>query len=226
MIGQPAVTRRPRPDRSRLPLRWLALLLAAAAVLGVAGGFLLQRLHAAAAPPALPTFHGQASWAAGSRSAPGFSLRDQTGSLVSLPALRGKPVLLTFLDSRCHAECPIEGRMLGSILSRLPAADRPTLVVLTVNPRGDTPASIRRAMAEWNLAGPWRWHWLNGSRAQLASVWKAYGITIVPESGDIVHSLALYLIDHRGYERTAYLFPFLPSFVQGDLGELAAEAST
>jgi hypothetical protein len=52
-------------------------------------------------------------------------------------------------------------------------------------------------------------------------VWRAYGVTVEPGSNDIVHSLALYLIDRRGDERTAYLFPFLPSFVQRDLARLA-----
>ena len=207
--------------RPVLPLRAFAVVLAVAAAAGVAGGFALQRLHRGAAAPALPAFHGQAQWADGARPAPGFSLRDQSGSLVSLAALRGRPVLLTFLDSQCRAQCPIEGRQLGSILRRLPAVERPTLVVLTVNPKGDTPASIHRAMAKWSLAGPWRWHWLNGSRAELAGVWRDYGVTIAPKSGGIVHSLALYLIDGHGYERTAYLFPFLPGFVQGDLGRLA-----
>jgi hypothetical protein len=45
----------------------------------------------------------------------------------------------------------------------------------------------------------------------------------VPTTNDVVHSLALYLIDRRGYERTAYLFPFLQGFVQRDLGRLAQE---
>jgi hypothetical protein len=33
------------------------------------------------------------------------------------------------------------------------------------------------------------------------------------------------LIDRRGDERTAYLFPFLPAFVQRDLGRLARESA-
>ena len=100
----------------------------------------------------------------GARAAPAFTLRDQTGTPVSLAALRGRPVLLTFLDSQCTQQCPIQGRQLASILRRLPAAQRPVLVVVSVDPSGDTPASIRSAMAKWGLAGPWTWHWLNGSR--------------------------------------------------------------
>jgi cytochrome oxidase Cu insertion factor (SCO1/SenC/PrrC family) len=198
-------------------------LLAAAVAAGIVGGTLLQLLHRAhAAKPALPELNGQAVWPPGARPAPDFALRDQSGALVTLRSLRGRTVLLAFLDSQCRSSCPIVGRQLGSVLRRLPAPSRPAVVVVSVDPRGDTPAGIRHALRKWRLEGSWRVHWVNApARAQLASVWKNYGVVVQPTSNDIVHSLALYLIDRRGDERTAYLFPFLQSFVQHDLARLA-----
>src|SRR5581483_8496938 len=178
----PARGRRPH-GKGRVrstPFRRAALLGLAAAA-GIASGFAFHRLHASSGRPAaaaLPAFHGQASWAAGRRAAPAIALRDQAGREVRLSALRGRPVLLTFMDSQCKAECPIQGRQLGAVLRGLPPADRPTLVVVGVNPTGDTPPSIRHAMRKWTLAGPWRWHWLRGTRAQLERVWHAYGVTV------------------------------------------------
>lgn len=221
-------TARPVARRPFAP-RWLALVVAGAALAGIGGGFVLHRLTAAGtaspAAPALPELHGQAVWQAGARRAPGFALRDQADEIVSLAALRGRPVLLTFLDSLCRSSCPIEGRQLASVLRRLPPRERPTLVVVSVNP-ADTLGTIWLATHKWGLAGPWRWHWLHASHRELASVWRKYGITVEPRSGELVHSLALLLIDRRGYERTAYLFPFLPGFVQGDLARLAREPAT
>jgi cytochrome oxidase Cu insertion factor (SCO1/SenC/PrrC family) len=209
----------------RVSVRWAGLVVGLASAIGIGTGVGLHLLDSHASPSAtagtLPSFHGQAVWSPGERVAPGFALRDQTGASVSLAALRGRPVLLTFLDSQCKQQCPIQGRQLASILRRLPAAQRPVLVVVTVDPSGDTPAGIRHAMTEWGLAGPWSWYWLNGAQRRLAVVWHFYGIRVDPSSGDIVHSLVLYLIDRDGYERTAYLFPFLPGFVQGDLARLA-----
>jgi protein SCO1/2 len=202
------------------------ILLAAVAV-GAGGGALIRVLTgsgAAAVRPSLPMLHGQAVWQGGARRAPNITLRDQSGTVVSLASLRGRPVVLTFLDSQCRSSCPIEGRQLGSILRQLPAAQRPALVIVSVNHTGDTPTGIRHALAEWHLNGQWAVHWLNAStRAQLASVWRSYGVRVIPTTNDVVHSLALYLIDRRGYERTAYLFPFLQGFVQRDLGRLARE---
>jgi cytochrome oxidase Cu insertion factor (SCO1/SenC/PrrC family) len=215
--------------RSRISSRRGVTILLVAVVVGAGGGAVLRLLQGsatAAARPALPTLHGQAVWPAGARPAPNFVLRDQSGRALSLASLRGRPVVLTFLDSQCTSSCPIEGRQLGSILRRLPAAQRPALVIVSVDRSGDTPAGIRHALAKWSLNGPWPVHWLNArTHTQLASVWRSYGVRVVPTTNDIVHSLALYLIDRRGYERTAYLFPFLPGFVQRDLGRLAREQS-
>ena len=174
---------------------------------------------------ALPSLHGQASWAAGERPAPAFALRDQNGALVSLAALSNRPVLLTFLDSQCYEQCPIMGRQLATMLRGMAPADRPTVLIVSVNPDGDTAASTRKTMAEWQLAGPWRWHWLGGTESELAAVWRDYGITVEPTTNDVTHGLALYLIDRRGFERTGYLFPFLPNFVARDLKTLGGEAA-
>jgi cytochrome oxidase Cu insertion factor (SCO1/SenC/PrrC family) len=206
---------------SRVRLAALALALSALGGAGI-GLIVVTVTGRAQAEIGLPKLHGQASWAPGERRAPSFALRDQSGRRVSLAALR-RPVLLTFLDSRCHGQCPIEGRRLGIMLRQMPAATRPTLVVVGVNPSGDTSPSIRHAMRSWRLAGPWKWHWLRGSRRELEPVWRAYGIGVEPTTNDITHGMALYLIDRRGFERAGYLFPFLSSFVALDLRVLAEE---
>ena len=213
--------RRPPRTRGRLAL----LVIALGALAGIGVGVVAYLLVGERTRDALglPRFHGQASWAEGERRAPAFELRDHNGDLVSLGALRGRPVLLTFLDSHCEERCPIEGRQLGMTLRGMTASDRPTLVIVSVNPAGDTPASIRHAMASWRLAGRWRWHWVRGMRRELEPVWGDYGITVAPATNDITHGLALYLIDRRGFERTGYLFPFLPNFVALDLHSLARE---
>jgi cytochrome oxidase Cu insertion factor (SCO1/SenC/PrrC family) len=202
-----------------LPLRSLALAIAIAAFAGVAGGVVLHRLRAAvpATAPALPELNGQVTWAAGERPAPGFALRDQHGAVVSLRALRGHPVLLTFLATQCNG-CAPEALRLASVLRRLPAVDRPALVILSLDPPEDTPAAIDLAVRRWGLGGAWSWHWLTAPRARLAAVSRAYGV-----GTGSAQRLRLVLIDRRGDERTAYLFPFLPAFVEGDLTRLAGE---
>src|SRR5215467_16310528 len=44
--------------------------------------------------------------------APGFSLRDQNGAVISLAALAGRPVVLTFMYTHCPDECPLTAEKL------------------------------------------------------------------------------------------------------------------
>jgi protein SCO1 len=205
----------------------LAAIVIALAALEGAGVALIAHLALGSAESglALPRLHGQASWAAGERRAPPFELRDQNGRAVSLPELRDRALLLTFLDSHCVEQCPIAGRQLATMLRRMPSDEWPTVLIVSVNPAGDTPASIRHALASWRLAGPWRLHWLRGTESELAAVWRDYGITVHPTTKTVTHGLVLYLIDRRGFERTGYLFPFLPNFVALDLKTLRDEAA-
>jgi len=202
--------------------RAYAIGVTAALGLGVALGVLLHSAlwgTASARPPRVPSLQGQVTWRAGSRPAPSFELRDQHGRLVGLRGLRGRTVVLTFQDSRCKSECPIEGRMLAAALRQVAPAARPRIVVVSVNPSGDTAASVRRALEQWGL--PASVSWLLGTKAELARVWRAYGVTVIPTKADITHTAVLYVIDRQGNERAGFLVPFLPVSLAHDLRMLA-----
>ena len=207
---------------------WIVLGVCAAVAAGVGIGAGLHRLQGdhglLTVPRPAAGLHGQATWAAGVKPAPAIAtLRDQSGRVFSLGPLHGRTVAMAFFDSYCKQACPLEGRALAAAEQSLPAAQRPVLVVVSVNPR-DTPASTRAAAREWGLAGVAQWHWLRGTHAQLARVWHAYRIFVAPpRDGDISHTEALYLIDRRGDERSGYLYPFVPRAVTLDLRTLATE---
>jgi cytochrome oxidase Cu insertion factor (SCO1/SenC/PrrC family) len=159
-------------------------------------------------------------WGPGSRRAPGFALETSAGRLVSLRSQRGRIVLLTFLDSRCTRACPLEGRLLTDVQRRLRGTNvRPSLLVVTVDPWGDTSQSSRAFMRKAGWVLPW--HWLGGSPRELRPVWRTYGVGVRRVPGDILHTVVLYLIDPRGYERAAYLFPFPPRLVARDVRRIA-----
>jgi cytochrome oxidase Cu insertion factor (SCO1/SenC/PrrC family) len=210
-----------------LPPRRLRSLLFSAALAGALGVCVGIGIHLAAGAggspspsPTLPTLHGQAVWDAGKRPAPAFALRDQARTVVSLAAQRGHTVVLAFMDPLCKQECPIEGRELAASERQVAPAERPVLLIVSVNPKA-TAADARAAARNWGIAGDW--HWLLGGQAQLARVWRAYRITVVASTHDIVHSTAVYVIDKRGFERVGVIAPFLPQFVGDDLRALARE---
>ena len=209
-----------------------AVAIAAAAVVGVllgigvhsltnGGGSVVNRPAAEVRPAA--GVRGQAVWPAGLRRAPDFSLPDSEGRRFSLASVRGDPAIITFMDSRCHEVCPLEGRTLAAGLRLLPRSQRPIVIAVSVNPWEDTPASARRAIGRFGLAG-FRWRWLLGSRAQLEGVWRKYGIDVRRTTGDIEHTDALYLVDSEGFERAGMVYPFLPTWISTDLDLLARES--
>jgi cytochrome oxidase Cu insertion factor (SCO1/SenC/PrrC family) len=216
---------RHRGVRPRVAIAVVAMVAAVGIGLGVVIHLLTQTSAPATAarsgsPPARALL-GQATWRAGQRPAPNITtLRDQSGRLFSLASLHGRSVAMEFFDSHCHAECPLAGRALAAAERSVPRAQRPVLVVVSVNPK-DTPASARAAVRNWGLAGLAPWHWLMGTHARLAPVWSAYHIYVQPARGDISHTEALYLIDRRGDERSGYLYPYMPTSVSHDLKVLA-----
>ncbi|HEV8104436.1 MAG TPA: SCO family protein [Gaiellaceae bacterium] len=203
--------------------RLYVIAVCSATVVGIVLGVVIHNVFAtpsARARPSLPTLYGQATWKSGAAHAPPVALRDQHGRRFSLASLRGRTVVLAFMDSLCKAECPLEAAQLAAAVKPLPSSSRPRLVIVSVD-LADTPRSVAAAARRWHL--PARFEWLLGTHAQLAPVWRAYGIEVDPtKSGDVAHSDAFYLIDANGDERAAFLSPFIPGLVTRDLSRLAS----
>jgi protein SCO1/2 len=200
-------------------LRLQVRLVVFAAAIGIAVGVAAALVHRSQGSAAQPSpLRAQITWAAGAKPAPGLALRDQSGATISLRSLRGRVVLLTFLDSKCTRECPIEGHVLGDLFRRIKGTNAVALVA-SVDPWADTPRSARKFAARAGWSGTWRW--LLGDRAALAPVWRSYNIAVKRTPGDILHSTALYLIDPGGHLRAGYLFPFSAASVAHDVQRLA-----
>lgn len=206
---------------ARVPsaLPWVVLLAAALIALGSLVALRLSEGHPTASGSNSPVLVGEAVMPAGSTPAPNFSLRDQNGQTVALAELRGRVVGLTFLDSHCQQACPVTGDQLGTAMRALGSRTPFTLLVVSVAPATDTPASETAFAATHRWMGSW--HWLSGTPAELATVWKTYGIDVQPGTpGDIAHSVVTYLIDRKGFERVGLLFT-QPSRVEQDVRILA-----
>jgi cytochrome oxidase Cu insertion factor (SCO1/SenC/PrrC family) len=202
------------------------LLVTVSMALGAVGAWILHPPHrgnlaAAGVQPVGRALKGDAVWRPGARAAPGFALRDQDGRNVSLSDLQGQVVLLAFMDSHCKLLCTFEGPTISRVMAHLGTATHSVrLLVVSVNPWDDTPASSRSAGARWGFRGKWRW--LFGSPAVLRSVWNHYGIEVKQALGDVNHSSAIYLIDRQGDERAGFNYPFSAKTVARDLRKLVA----
>lgn len=189
--------------------RWVVWGVALVVGIGVGAGIALSR-RSSGAPGGPVQGASQTSWPAGKHVAPDFALRDEHGAPVSLRRFRGRAVILTFIDPACTTLCPLEAQVLDRTLAQLPAAQRPAIVAVSVNPRGDTARAFRHDARAWKLTSAW--HWAIGSERALSHVWQEYGIGVStnPKTKDVVHTEAAYLVDATGHERALYLWPFGP----------------
>jgi len=157
-----------------------------------------------------------------SMAAPDFTLSDQDGKPVSVSALRGRVLAITFLDSHCKQLCPLEGDQLGQVERSLGAKANLSLLVVSVAPATDTPASEHAFAATHHWSGDW--HWLVGTTDQLAAVWKAYSIAVQNAPDDILHSSVLYLVDKNGFERAGWAAAIQPDLLAHDVRLLNQQA--
>jgi cytochrome oxidase Cu insertion factor (SCO1/SenC/PrrC family) len=135
----------------------------------------------------------------GNSPAPAITLTDQHGRRVSLASLRGKTVLLTFLDPVCVTDCPLiaqEFRLAGQQLG----STRVELVAVNLNPLYSSLAYLQAFDRQEALTTVPNWLYLTGSPAQLRTVWKNYGVAseTLPAGAMLGHSDTAYVIDPRG----------------------------
>ena len=138
------------------------------------------------------------------RRAPGFTLTDQAGRTISLASLRGRTVVLEFMDSHCVNICPIVSQEFIDAYHDLgAAAPRAVFAAVDVNPFFHRVSDVAAFSAEHQLTAIPSWHFLTGPLPNLEAVWRAYGIEVSApgQNADIVHTSVVYFIDPRGRER-------------------------
>jgi protein SCO1/2 len=178
-------------------LRRTALALTGAAA--IVPGAVACGSGSAAHPAAGTSFAGAALPA--SMPAHDFTLEDQTGRAVSLADYRGQVVILAFISSTCGATCILIAQQIRGALDELP---RPVPVLfVSVDPRADTGAQVRRFLARVALSG--RASYLSGSPAALRPIWRAYGVVPVTSNrAAFERAASVLLLDRNGRPRVVF----------------------
>jgi cytochrome oxidase Cu insertion factor (SCO1/SenC/PrrC family) len=133
--------------------------------------------------------------------ADGFALTDQNGRTVTLASLRGKVVLMTFLDPVCTTDCPLIGEELKETGILLGPQDKNVdLVAIVANPTYRSVAFTRAFDREDGLTSVPNWLYLTGSLSALSQVWRDYGVTVanLPAGAMSAHNDLAVVIDRSG----------------------------
>jgi protein SCO1/2 len=178
----------------------------------LAAGFALAfaaRVPALAAPP--------------SRGA-SITLIDQNARPFTIAALRGRPVLLTFVATRCTDTCPIANAAFLALARELVRRRvDATLLTVTLDPRHDTPFVMARFAHQLGAVAP-RWRFASGDAGSVQRLLGAFGVVVQPDADGIpdVHSTAVFVLDRDGRLRRTMLLS--TDFVQQALSALAVVA--
>ena len=198
--------------------------LAVVAIVAAAAGMLLAR--AALNPPEPPPTLAHATLLPAPRALPDFALLDQDGQPFSRQRLQGHWSFLFFGFTSCPAICPTTLGVLAQArhqLETLPAAQRPQVVLVSVDPEHDTPAQLKSYLHGFHdeFLG------LTGNAAELQRLSRALPVSITMrqlEGGayTVDHTTAIFLVDPRGAWRAVFSTPHSPGAIADDYRRILA----
>lgn len=159
---------------------------------------------------------------------PDFSFTNQSGKKEKLSALRGRPVLLTFIYTRCPLPdyCIRMSGNFAEIEKQLKQSDaklydRLQVLSVSIDPKFDTPKVLRdyghnyAAQADPNFQ---RWWFVSSSPEETRKFADFFGLSYIEEKDQIVHSLRTALIAPDGKIAAIYNGnDWKPADVIGDL---------
>jgi len=145
---------------------------------------------------------------------PDFAFINQNGKRIHLGQFRGKPLLLTFIYTRCPLPdfCLLMSNNFSEILKRLhedpKSFDQAQLLSISIDPEHDKPDVLReygkRYVGDVDPAFQ-HWQFATGSPEQIQKAADYFGLSYNPTSGQIVHSLSTVLIGADGKVVKVYL---------------------
>jgi len=143
--------------------------------------------------------------------APGFTLQDADGRIVSLESLRGKVVVLNFVYTNCPDVCPLHAERIAELqkmTNLTPMKQMVEFVTITTDPKRDTGA-ILRDYGEAHGLDPANWVFLTSApdKAEDATrrIAEAYGLKFVEgEDGMQMHGIVTFVIDQEGRLRARF----------------------
>jgi protein SCO1/2 len=154
------------------------------------------------------------------KPAPDALLVDQNGVPAHLIDPAYSLTFLFFGYTHCPDECPLALGSLAKAYRALPPerAARTRVVFVSVDPTRDVPAVMRKYVSAFDphFVG------LTGTNAQLAPVWKAYGVAIERTTRELAHGDAIYAIDATQHVVLIYPPDAPPADLSADAIKLTA----
>jgi len=144
---------------------------------------------------------------------PNFTLVNQNGKPITFHQFRGKPLLLTFIYTRCPFPdyCPRLSNNFAQVMQELQknpkAFGEAQLLSISIDPENDKPAALRSYGERYvGRVDPKFVHWefAAGSPEQVRKAADFFGLAYNQKDGQIVHGLVTVLIGKDGKVAKVY----------------------
>lgn len=136
-----------------------------------------------------------------------LTLIDQEGRPTELDSFIGKPLVMTFIYTRCPSptKCPlIMSRMVKLQKELIDYQDKMNFSIVSIDPEYDAPRVLKE-YAEINQADFANFKLLTGPKEEVDKVIKHFKIYVEEEEpGILSHSLDTFLMDKKGVIRKVY----------------------
>jgi protein SCO1/2 len=201
-----------------------AVVIAIVAIVAATAGVLLAR--SAFDDARLP----QAAMTAGTlleppRPLPTLTLVDQAEQPFTLERLRNRWTLLFFGFTNCPDVCPATMGVMKQIeasLQDLPAARRPQIVLVSVDPERDTPQQLASYVKFFSPS----FTGVTGTQDAIGAFTRAMGVPVAISKRDgnysVDHSAAMFLIDPGANLRALFSTPHEPAKIGADYRRIVA----
>jgi protein SCO1 len=197
------------------------------AIVAIAGGMLLSRmLLDRTGGPIL----AKATLLEPARPLPPMSLVDQDGQPFSPERLRGHWSILFFGFTHCPDVCPTTLALLAQVekqLADLPAEQRPQIILMSVDPKRDTPEQLARYVKSFSPTFTGVTGGANDGEAAMHEFALKLGVPVaisqLPGGGYTVdHSAAIFIIDPSGSLRALSSTPHNVPIIASDYRSIVA----
>ena len=215
-----SVVLRPACNNSPMSRTQSILLTACIVIVAIAGGMFVSRALLDRGDTAAQADLVRGTLLEPARPLPPMDLVDHDGATFDAARLRGRWSLLFFGFTNCPDVCPMTLALLAQVeksLADLPVEDRPHVVLMSVDPKRDTPQQLATYVKHFSPS----FVGTTGTPEAVESFTRQLGVPVAIHMLDggaytVDHSATIFLINPNAELRAVFSTPHVPAEIAAD----------
>jgi len=157
-----------------------------------------------------------------------FSVVDHKARAIANFGHHESPSLLTFLFTNCTDVCPIVTSSIKRTLNLLEDSKEVRVIVVSVDPKGDTEDKVQDYISKWGLGD--NWSYVTEPEGLIQLIWESYFVKPQLDRSaknaleksfsrkyQVTHTSPVYILDNQGKARVIHTNPIDPESLAEDI---------